>query len=315
MKENVFNVATFNVRGLGDKFKRYQLATDITNYKVDVACLQETKLTETIDEYVHECRFINLGTKVKYYGCGFIIHKRWAPSISKFWKDSERISVLQLKTKENTFITLINVYAPTSDRAEKYPAERERMYKELDELVSKFANKTFLLICGDFNSKIGKKHLDEEKCIGNYSKGFRNDNGDALIDFCENNNLFITNSAFQHPARHITTWACQRKNKDGQLINIYNQIDFIICKTKCKTLLCNSRSYGGTQVISDHRIVITTLTLTWHSIKRQRTQTIVGNLHVKHWRIKTNERSMWTILFKTQQITEYLIDPTERGNI
>ena len=42
--------------------------------------------------------------------------------------------------------------------------------------------------------------------------------------------LIITNTLFQHPDRHITTWTGYRKNNNNDITKIYNQIDYVICK-------------------------------------------------------------------------------------
>ena len=56
-----------------------------------------------------------------------------------------------------------------------------------------------------------------------------------LVDFCNVHNLFITNSSFKHPARHITTWENTRINKNNvSVTKVYNQIDYIICQTNKK---------------------------------------------------------------------------------
>ena len=107
-------------------------------------------------------------------------------------------------------------------------------------------------IAGDFNSKIGKKE-ETERCIGSWSRGIRNENGIRLTTFCKQNDLIITNSCFQHPAKHITTWSQQRKDKDTNTIKtIYNQIDYILCDYKYKHILIDSRTYSGTETHSDH---------------------------------------------------------------
>ena len=60
------------------------------------------------------------------------------------------------------------------------------------------------MISGDFNSKVSKRE-GTEACLRKYSKGDRNSNGEKLVNFCEEKGLFICNSAFEHPARHITS--------------------------------------------------------------------------------------------------------------
>ena len=92
-----------------------------------------------------------------------------------------------------------------------------------------------------------------------------------MLELCESENLFITNSAFPHPSRH-TTWVGQRRDPHTKkIIPIYNQIDYIICHRRYIHLATNARSYGGTIVTSDHKLVITTFELEWFKVWRKRT--------------------------------------------
>ena len=54
------NIATFNVRGLTMKSKQERLISDIKKYKIDVCCLQETKIAKSLDIDVKECRLMCL---------------------------------------------------------------------------------------------------------------------------------------------------------------------------------------------------------------------------------------------------------------
>ena len=113
-----------------------------------------------------------------------------------------------------------------------------------------------IFIGGDFNAKVGKKIYHDEKCCRQYSRGIRNENGSRLINFCQFHDLIITNTLFQHPARHITTWTGYRKNNNNDIAKIYNQIDYVICKYNQSAIINNSRACGGTELNSDPKIVI-----------------------------------------------------------
>ena len=52
---------------------------------------------------------------------------------------------------------------------------------------------------GDLNAKVGKEQVDE--CTGGYGMGIRNERGDRLIEFCQNNNFVIANTLFKLPKR------------------------------------------------------------------------------------------------------------------
>ncbi|XP_029654748.1 craniofacial development protein 2-like [Octopus sinensis] len=115
-------------------------------------------------------------------------------------------------------------------------------------------------IGGDWNARAGKPRPGET-CIGSHERNRRNVPGTALIQFCTCLDLFLCNTAFRHPARHKTTWTGTRKDSSGNYIQIFNQIDYILCKAAHKHLLLDSRSYGGLEANSDHKLVITRIGL------------------------------------------------------
>ncbi|GFO26877.1 craniofacial development protein 2-like [Plakobranchus ocellatus] len=250
-----FNFGTFNVRGLSCEIKQNQLVEDFDRYKLDILCVQETKIKNGGDWTIRGHRVLLYETECRHYGNGFIIHKNLEPKVLRTWKISDRLCVLQIsldygnaqnKGKVKS-LTIINLYAPTSALTKNNPDELDKFYNDLQTLIDSLPNNTIIIFAGDFNSKVGKRS-GEEICLGNYSRGFRNENGENLVDFCEKNKLFITNTAFNKAARHITTWVGSRKNNENKTVYVYNQIDYIICRQGQKHLITNAQSYGGTKV-------------------------------------------------------------------
>ena len=286
-KKEQFSIGTFNVRGLTSQSKQDALSQDVNNYEIDICCLQETKIIDSNDyDTTNGNRLITIPSTSKHYGNGFIIAKRWKEYVHRYWKVSDRICVIQLKTDKSRFkdgnnktnidhiITIINVYAPTAERAKKFPHEISQFYTDLTKTTTqlKKLSTSALFIAGDFNSKVGVKR-DLETCIGSWSRGYRNENGQRLVDFCENNNKFVCNSVFQHKACHITTWSCKiPDNNTGKMRSIYNQIDYIMMDSDKIQTLIDSRSYGGTMTASDHRIVITRVQTSWSKLYHEQTR-------------------------------------------
>lgn len=146
---------------------------------------------------------------------------------------------------------------------------------------------SLLLLCGDFNSKIGKSTI-KEPCVCKYSRGFRNDSGQRLVDFCTTRQLSMSNSRFKYPARHIT--ACQNiRERNGTNINFLNQIDYVICSMNKKHHLIGARSFSNTLVTSDHRLVI---------CKSNSTNYIGKNL-------KSNKKNNCSVLINDMQSKKY----------
>ena len=104
---------------------------------------------------------------------------------------------------------------------------------------------------------MGKRcSTDTYSCLGAWSKGRRNDNGEAFVEFCDQSDLIITNSLFQHASRHITTWQGYiRGLNEHESIPIHNQIDYITVSQRYKTSVKDARSWAGCTLSSDHRLV------------------------------------------------------------
>ena len=56
--QKVFKLGTFNVRGLSKDVKQTQLSNDMTKYKMDVMCIQETKMKELINKDIGKNRLL-----------------------------------------------------------------------------------------------------------------------------------------------------------------------------------------------------------------------------------------------------------------
>ena len=86
-------------------------------------------------------------------------------------------------------IMVIQAYAPTSNAEE---AEVERFYENLQDLLELIPQKDVLFIIGDWNAKVGSQEtrgVTEKSGIG-----VRNDVGQRLIEFCQENTLVIANT-------------------------------------------------------------------------------------------------------------------------
>ena len=98
-------------------------------------------------------------------------------------------------------ITVIQVYAPTSNAEE---AEVERFYEALQGLLELTPKRDVLFIIGDWNAKVGSQ--ETPGVTGKFGLGIRNEAGQRLIEFCQENALVITNTLFQQHKRRLYTW-------------------------------------------------------------------------------------------------------------
>ena len=139
------------------------------------------------DHYIYYCGQESL----RRNGIALILNKRVHNAI--LWcnlKNDRMISVrLQGKPFNNT---AIKVCAPASNAEE---AEVERFCEDLQELLELTPEKDVLFITGDWNANVGSQ--ETPGVTGKFGLGMRNEAGQRLIEFCQENTLVIANTFFR----------------------------------------------------------------------------------------------------------------------
>ena len=87
----------------------------------------------------------------------FIMNRHASRCMLGYNAVSERLISVHLQAKPMN-LTLIQVYAPTSDADEE---EREEVYNCLEELLEHTPRKDAVIVMGDFNAKIGHQAVEE----------------------------------------------------------------------------------------------------------------------------------------------------------
>ena len=95
------------------------------------------------------------------------------------------LDAISKMTEWSLFISKANqVYAPTSNAEE---AEVERFYEDLQDLLELTPKKDVLFIIGDWNAKVGSQ--ETPGLTGKFGLGMRNEAGQRLIEFYQENAL------------------------------------------------------------------------------------------------------------------------------
>ena len=127
-------------------------------------------------------------------------------------------------------ITVIQVYAPTSNAEE---AEIEQFYEDLQDLLELTTKKDILFIIGGWNAKVGSQ--ETPGVTGKFGLGVQNEAGQRLIEFCQETALVIANTLFQQHQRRLYTWT----SPDGQH---QNQIDYILCSQRWRISIHSAKT-------------------------------------------------------------------------
>ena len=127
-------------------------------------------------------------------------------------------------------ITVIQVYAPTSNAEE---AEVEWFYEDLQDFLELTHKKYVLFIIGDWTAIVGSQ--ETPGVTGKFGLGIRNEAGQRLIEFCQDNALVIAYTLFQQHKRRLYTWT----SPDGPH---QNQIDYILCSQRWRSSIQSTKN-------------------------------------------------------------------------
>ena len=113
-------------------------------------------------------------------------------------------------------ITVIQVYTPTSNAEE---AEVEQLCEDLQDLLELTPKKDVLFIIRDWNAKVGSQ--ETPGVTGKFGLGIRNEAGQRLIEFCQENTLVIATPSSNNTREDSTHGHHQRVNTEIRLIILF----------------------------------------------------------------------------------------------
>ncbi|KAG1651907.1 Craniofacial development protein 2 [Nymphon striatum] len=219
------------------------LIQEAETMNVDILGISETRWTDTGFTEKKNHIFIHSGGAKHERGVAFLIKKELQKYIIGYWTVNERCILLKIKAKPFD-IAIIQIYAPTQDWSDE---KIESFYENIQNTIKQLKSTDVLMVIGDFNAKVGNESYKD--IVGKYGLGKKNDRGDRLIEFCEENKLVISNTMFQQPKRRLYTW-----KSPGDWTR--NQIDYFLIRKRFKNSVVNIRTYPGADINSDHSPVI-----------------------------------------------------------
>ena len=145
------------------------------------------------DHYIYYCGQESL----RRNGVAIMVNKRVQNTVLGCNLKNDRMISVHFQGKPFS-ITVIQAYAPTSNAEE---AEVERFYEDLQDLLELKPPKDVLFITGDWNAKVGNQETPGVK--GKFGLRIRNEAGQRLKEFCQENALVIANTLFQKHKRRL----------------------------------------------------------------------------------------------------------------
>lgn len=246
----LMHVCTLNVRTLIGEARMWELENAINSIKWDIIGLSEVRRNNDCCEERKSGNILCHSAGITgNYGVGFLIKKEHRDNILEFIPHNERIATLTMDTNSGRILKIVQVYAPTENSTQE---EIEQIYEKLFEIISKFSRKSEVLIMGDFNSRVGAAIPGEERTIGKYYFGERNDRGQMLIDFASSLNFKVGNIFFGKQKMN-TRWTWESPT------GFKAELDYILYKNN--EYVQNIEIIQSIKFNTDHRMVRATIKL------------------------------------------------------
>ena len=272
-------VATLNVGTL--KGKEGEVVETLTRRRVDLCCLQETRLHGDLNG--NQARLVKgKDTNYKLYWCGnltgqggvaVLLHQRWIEKVFAVQRISDRILLLKLIVGKAVY-SFISLYAPQKDLSAH---EKERFYDQLQSTCMAVPDSEQLFCLGDWNGHVGEVAGEFSEVHGGHGFGLRNAEGRRVLEFAVANNLIIGNTRFIKRDSHLITFE-SGGNK--------SQVDYVLFPRKLNSFVTNVKVIPGEECAKQHRLLVCDFRV---HIPRQKQRKFVPRLRT--WKLRDPTKS------------------------
>ncbi|KAK6762234.1 hypothetical protein RB195_023085 [Necator americanus] len=167
----------------------------------------------------------------KASGWAIAVRNDYNNMVEKFGSTSSRCAFVRLRDHRGCKLWIVSAHAPT----ETEDNSKDAFYDELNALMSKIPSQQVVIIGIDANAKTGFEQQSDVPEKWYYPAERTSDNGDRLIDLCEQTGLFIASTFKRNHRRHQLKWQGstiltpeeQRKRKKRTL---KLQLDYVLAR-------------------------------------------------------------------------------------
>ncbi|XP_072041209.1 craniofacial development protein 2-like [Amphiura filiformis] len=230
-------VSTYNVRKLHQQGNTHQLFTDCSDAGVDIVDVQEHRLitSSLTDELWSDDKnwvlIYSSATDQRQGGVGLLMSRHIHRCLQSVQTIKQRI--LTASFNGNPQLTVTIIYAPTESATS---GEKDSFYNLLEDHLEKVKRHNIHLVIGDFNARIGQdSHVSHPAVVGPHCfYDTTNDNGERLVNLCQEFKLRPSQSRFPQPKSRIWTWMHPTGSK--------HQLDHILVNSKFQVLQCDDNN-------------------------------------------------------------------------
>lgn len=287
-RKRTINIGCWNVQGLATKLPN--LTSEIKRFKMDIIILSETKKkgkgNEELDDFIHLWSGVEKHKRAKS-GVSVLVKKNFKKNITGWDLIDDRIIKLDI-TLFAREIVVVGIYGPTNDQN---GTVKDRFWERLEEELEKIPGRKEIFMLGDMNARVGRNK--GSRVVGNCGETERNDNGNRFIQICEQMDLRIENTFFDHKKIHKFTW----HNESRKLESV---IDYVVTRQRSTVKVQDVRVYRGAECGSDHHLLKAICTFPWVGLKKRdrKSNESHNTLKEEHFKVELLQEDSIKVLFQ-----------------
>ena len=203
-------------------------------------------------------------------------------------RKSSRIMKIKIMLSQEA-LNVISAYAPQAGCDD---LEKERFWREMDEVMTSIPEEERGTVGGDLNGHLGTSNRVISRIHGGLGVGERNVEGETIIDFAVAFDMALVNTFFTKK-EYVTYRSGGRET----------QIDFILCRRKHLKEVTDCKVVNGEYVSTQHKLLITDFKIRRINKGKQR-----GTPKIKWWKLKKKENAKLKSTFKEEVLREIRLE-------
>ena len=246
----------WNVRTLNGR--EQELVAEMKKYRLEVLGVSEAKVRGNGMRMIGDttCVYSGVQTGRSKAGVAILLSERFGRFLKEWRCVDERIVMIRLKI-EGVWVSVVQVYAPTEDCSD---ASKDEFFLRLQETVGRVVSGDLLVVMGDMNARVGDDTSIWGEVLGRYGEEVCNENGRRLLQFCNEYNLWISNTWFPHKRIHKYTWECRGRG-------LRSLIDYFLVGKEARKQVMDVKAVRGAEIGSDLYLVLMKIKLKARRVK------------------------------------------------
>ncbi|KAK6763320.1 hypothetical protein RB195_023868 [Necator americanus] len=262
---------TLNCRTLSSELQQAALSRPLRYLCVLFAALQEThmrdRLVISMKNYTIYCGDAD---ENKVGGCAITVRNDYKNLVEEFCPTSSRGAFVRMRDRRGRKLWIVSAHTPTETTEDN---SKDAFYDEHNALMSKIPSQQMVIVGINANAKMGLEQQSDVLGKWYYAAERTSDNGDRLVDLCEQTGLIIASTFKRNHRRHQLTWQgstllTPKEQRKRKMRTLKLQLDYVLARNIPQSDIRKSRAVWDVAFDSDHRRVLLSLKILFHKRNR-----------------------------------------------